>query len=696
MENRLRSLNTLEDSDVIPSRKWMHSIAGLLLAPACLVAAAPLRAAEPQQWAVLIGVERHDESRLNLKYTENDVQRLRQVLVERAGLSSDRILQLTDGTADRQPTLANLYRELPAFLRKPGPDDRVLVFFSGHGFLYKDRTYLVPRDFMATDPAATALPLTELRRALGECQARIKFLVLDCCHAGNDKAVESSPASETVAKAVEVERVPGCVVLASCRAAEKSLEWAERKQGVFTYWLCRGLEGGAADDNGRVTLAALNTYVHERVTRTAQLLERAQTPVQFGNVEGGPVMLALRPEAPESLCRRLAEHIDLEARARGLKRVGVVEFVQPRGRTEGLASANLPGYCAEQVRLALRGLGAGSYGVLDSDAMQEAAKGLTVEVVGDPQAMRRLGEQGGLDAVVCGELRRRGQNLVVTCELVSTADDSSLVKPSGVLRLTEEIIADSSSLSFSNHGRPPGRPHDSNVLTHVEGQAAVGHPLLDPGWPFRVELYTVQARRGEQITDATPRKKKEFVQREVEAYGPDGKKKKRKELLVAARDGEIFEIHLANKSEERVAMHLLVDGLNTLGKKRERLGQGPPWILDPKKEYRVPGWTLPPEKPGGLDRIRRFQFRNVSKSVLGRQDFSEAVGLITAAFYAEYEPPKFLEDLVKKEGPVTAKEKLMVDEGPEERRMLETTTFRAGRLLGVVQIRYVDERELNK
>ena len=32
---------------------------------------------------------------------------------------------------------------------------------------------------------------------------------------------------------------------ASCQPDEESLEWNEMRQGVFTYWFCRGLEGAA-------------------------------------------------------------------------------------------------------------------------------------------------------------------------------------------------------------------------------------------------------------------------------------------------------------------------------------------------------------------------------------------------------------------------------------------------------------------
>ena len=37
-----------------------------------------------------------------------------------------------------------------------------------------------------------------------------------------------------------------------------------------------------------------------------------------------------------------------------------------------------------------------------------------------------------------------------------------------------------------------------------------------------------------------------------------------------------------------------------------------------------------------------------------------------------------------------------VGEGPEEQRQMQTANFQPGRLLGVVNLRYVDERELNE
>jgi hypothetical protein len=159
------------------------------------------------------------------------------------------------------------------------------------------------------------------------------------------------------------------------------------------------------------------------------------------------------------------------------------------------------------------------------------------------------------------------------------------------------------------------------------------------------------------------------------------------ELLIAARQDEVFEIRVWNNLGESVAMTLLVDGINTLGQKRERLGQAWSWVLgqtkDSGKSAVIEGWYLP-RKAGavpGQERdftLKRFRFVDVGESVAARQHYSESLGLITAAFYAE------------------RGRRMGVGEGPEEQRQLRTVAFQPGRLLGVVHIRYVDEKDLDR
>ncbi len=219
------------------------------------------------------------------------------------------------------------------------------------------------------------------------------------------------------------------------------------------------------------------------------------------------------------------------------------------------------------------------------------------------------------------------------------------------------------------------------VVNHVLEQANSGHPLLQDKFPFKVQVWSFLTKPGEAITKNTPRKKKEMF---VTAVGvdPDDPAKKRMELMVGVRKDEILELRFKNFYGQDVAATVLVDGINTLGQKRDRLGKAWSWVLPQcKKEsesYTVEGWYIPkkPDAQPGNDEdfiLKRFQIGTPAQSVAARLGFEESIGLITAAFYAE-------------KGRSVA-----FTEGPEEERQLQAVNFTPGRLLAIVHIRYVDE-----
>jgi uncharacterized caspase-like protein len=638
---------------------------------------------DAKTWVLLVAVQKHDNPVHNLRYTLRDAALLRKTLQERAGIPGDQIVELSDAAdGTHRPTLANLRREVPQFLAKAGPNDRLIVYFSGHGEVRGDKAYLIPADVKVSDIPATGYPTQDLRTALAMCKAKTKFLILDCCHAGGaDRALGDTDARpDVLARSLEPSRLTGTVVLASCSAHEKSWEWTEREQGIFTYWLCRGLEGGADENgDGQVDFEEVYRYTQQRVALTApDVVHLPQTPVRIvgGDVVGTPALLTLRPEPPEGLCRRLAEHLDLEVRRQKLKKVGVLEFIVPLNRVEGLARANLPGLCAARVRDALAKLAGDSYQVLPPEQMADAAKGVRVEELGDPTAMQRIArEGGGLQAVVTGTIRRRGAKLHVQCDLVATATGNSLVTPTGVLPLSEELVGDNGA-SFDNRTRPNGSPYDPAVVEHVRQEAQQVHPLQNREFPFQLEFYTVLARPSEEVTDRTPRSPKPKPY--VKLPGSEGNSG---DLVIGVRKDEILEVCVRNGSPNKVALALLINGKNTYGGKLQRLGEATPWVLDAGKTYRFEGFYFPNAPiagPGSVaTRMNRFIVRDVAP-VAGRERFDQSPAVITAAFYGE-----------------SGRDLRIGGRDVDEQRNLQAVDFKVGRLLGVVNIRYVDEKDLN-
>ena len=108
------------------------------------------------------------------------------------------MVEITDDGPDARskPLKATLTGELPGWFARLGPDDRLIVFFSGHGFRDQaGRLYLAPLDFDRNDPATTGVPVEWLRQQIAACKAGSKLLILDACHAGSEKGEDDDPAS---------------------------------------------------------------------------------------------------------------------------------------------------------------------------------------------------------------------------------------------------------------------------------------------------------------------------------------------------------------------------------------------------------------------------------------------------------------------------------------------------------------------
>src|SRR5262245_39755452 len=107
--------------------------AALLLSLPC-----PADAGQGKRYALLAGVNTYESSTFpNLKYAENDVLKLADVLRE-AGYDEVVVLTTSAGKKDKAdaPTAANVRKALGRLSDKLTKDDVLLVGLSGHGGLW--------------------------------------------------------------------------------------------------------------------------------------------------------------------------------------------------------------------------------------------------------------------------------------------------------------------------------------------------------------------------------------------------------------------------------------------------------------------------------------------------------------------------------------------------------------------------------
>ena len=68
-------------------------------------------------------------------------------------------------------------------------------------------------------------------------------------------------------------------VFSASSGSEISSAWPEKKHGLFSYFLMKGMRGDAdANKDNQITVGELGDYVKENVSDMAGMLDREQTP----------------------------------------------------------------------------------------------------------------------------------------------------------------------------------------------------------------------------------------------------------------------------------------------------------------------------------------------------------------------------------------------------------------------------------
>jgi hypothetical protein len=699
----------------------LQSIVFFVLVSVAFIANEAASAEPAKHWAVLIGCERYAKAP-PLKFTLNDVRVLSTTLTSRGSYDPQNLLLMTDeeSQSELQSVKKNLLTKIPEFFERISPGDSVLVYFTGHGFRDSSgKLYLAPLDVDPSDPASTGIAVEWLRQQIANCKASFKLLVLDACHAGSEKGEDDSKSASFGEKDLETfSSLEGVMTLASSTSEEKSQIWYEKQQSLFSYWLNQGIKGNAdGDADGTVDFGELYKYVSENVTYTAKAhFPRSQTPVRVvrSGVIGEPSVMLLKPVSLREVLADNAELLANYVQDRKQSKVGVLEFTNSTSGIGELLGANygtLGKWCTDEFERCLSQSGRGRFLLIDQRRMQGALKseGFTIDDLGSEDGYRRLATRvGGMPLVAVGTLANRvGRLVTVKCQLLNV-NNEKIGETVGTAQLSESEWA---MLGRSVELRPEDRriehnetPNDGStprrlpvrpvsvtdtVIRRADERSRTIHPLKDQKFDFPI---TVKARSANRPNDQP--QTRQFVFKTVGEGDSE-----RQECFVPVRTGEVLEIWVGNRTGNKALMRLLVDGLNTsleqendkgiatyVVGKRVNLDEANPKVLDPADKLvtkigGIPTWAVRGfvTEAGTRGKLREFTVVDADKSLAARQKFTDQIGIITAAFYAE--------------GGGTRD--VGIDAGREVSENLRQVDAKIGSLLSVVHIRYVDADTLS-
>lgn len=276
--------------------------------------------------AVIVGANVGLPEDDRLRYAEADARRMRDLLVELAGVRSDRALLVLGGGPNEVLRALTEVSGRAAEIGRSGRRVVLFFYYSGHG---REDALHLPRG---------ALPLEALRRELAGVPANLRLVVLDACRTGGRaKGVRRAP---PFALAVTVTAPAGTVEIRAAADGEAAQESEELAGAIFTHFLLSGLRGGGdMDADGRVTLAEAYAYAYRRTLWRAGTSAGLQHPTMATELSGAGEVVFTRPasaaaaiEVPSGADRYLVFSLPSAAVMGELPGEGGARLALPSGR----------------------------------------------------------------------------------------------------------------------------------------------------------------------------------------------------------------------------------------------------------------------------------------------------------------------------------------------------------------------------
>ena len=206
-----------------------------------------------------------------------------------------------------------IHRSIYSALKNAGREDRVLIYYAGHGKLSDDdgSLYLASHNTQVDYLPATSVAAADVMKFMNSSASKQLILILDCCYSGAvDKllsgAVFRGEVADGIASNLRGAGGRGSYVLTASTSLQRAEEREGDTNGLLTKHLIAGIRDGRADrdDDGLISMHELTQYVQDQVRS-----EGRQTPLAYTlREEDGGIIIARTGKAARS--RKLTELLD--------------------------------------------------------------------------------------------------------------------------------------------------------------------------------------------------------------------------------------------------------------------------------------------------------------------------------------------------------------------------------------------------
>ena len=239
----------------------------------------------PQIYAVIVGVSDY-EYIPKLNYADDDAYRVFAFFksIEGGLVPNNQLKVLVDENATREKILNALHQ----LYARAGENDHVILYFAGKA----TNGSFFPVDYNAYTPG---ISYREIKDIMDKSRAKGKVVLSDVTYsAAYGQASNRKASSEDLNLYYQeiASSLPRTFAVSYCSGQERSVEKEQVRQGMFTYYFLKGLEGAADENHDQVvTLEELTLYLK---VETGRETRSQDIPRVSGGYKGNVVLTRVR------------------------------------------------------------------------------------------------------------------------------------------------------------------------------------------------------------------------------------------------------------------------------------------------------------------------------------------------------------------------------------------------------------------
>ena len=227
--------------------------------------------------ALIIGINKYNNIP-NLDYAVEDANSIASLLKDKFNFSSQNIKVLLNEEA----TLTNIKKSLADLSKSAEENDRVLIYFAGHGATDDlpdggEMGYLLPIDGDADNLFTSSIPMDDIKRIASMSKSKHMLFLIDACYGGLAAIGARSISTSTPNYIDKITNDKSRQIITAGGKGEQVIEKSEWGHSAFTVNLLRALKNGKADlnEDGFITAEELGLFLKDKVTIDS---DNEQTP----------------------------------------------------------------------------------------------------------------------------------------------------------------------------------------------------------------------------------------------------------------------------------------------------------------------------------------------------------------------------------------------------------------------------------